>query len=213
MPSIDREVVPAVALLVAGVALVGVAFALFPGAGDPAYVHSVEPVAESEVPEEADVLEYSSLSPEGQRAFRNALEAPDGEYVVRTEAEKPREFVYGDHVEVNRGIYFVRYRGEYYRLDTGTGGGLGFLALWIRLALGGIGASLALVGGVSFARGDERTPLAVWAGIGSVAVLAALLWAFPGAIAAGYVQLLPLALAAFAVGAVLVYRYTGRRVG
>jgi hypothetical protein len=213
MPSIDRRAVPAVALLVAGVALVGGAFVLFTGAGDPAYVHSVEPVAESEVPEEADVLEYSDLSPAGQRAFRNAREAPDGEYVVRDEAEKPREFVYSDHVEVNRGIHFVRYRGEYYRLDTGTGGGLGFLARWIRLALGGIGTLLALVGGVSLARGDERTPLAVWAGIGSVAVLALLLWAFPGVIAAGYVQLVPAALLAFAVGTVLVYRYAGRRIG
>jgi hypothetical protein len=213
MPSIDRGAVPAVALLLVGVALVGVAFVLFPGAGDPAYVHSVEPIPESEVPEGADVLEYSNLSPEGQRAFRNALEASDGEFVVRDEAEKPREFVYSDHAEVNQGIYFVRYRGEYYRLSTGTGGGVGFLARWIRLALGGIGASLALVGGVSLAREDERTPLAVWAGIGSVAVLVLLVWAFPGSIDAGYVQLVPAALAAFAVGTALVYRYAERYVG
>jgi hypothetical protein len=213
MPSIDRGAAPAVALLLVGVTAVGVAFVLFPGAGDPAYVHSVEPIPESEVPEQADVLEYSSLSPEGQRTFRNALEAPDGEYVVRTEAEKPREFSYSDHAEVNRGIYVVQYRGEYYRLSTETGGGVGFLARWIKLALGGIGASLALVGGVSLVREDERTPLAVWAGIGSVAVLALLVWAFPGAVAAGYVQLVPVALAAFAVGTVLVYRYAGRYVG
>lgn len=213
MPSIDRGAVPAVALLVAGVAFVGVAFVLFAGAGDPAYVHSVEPVPESEVPEEADVLQYSNLSPEGQRAFRNAVEATDGEYVVRDEAEKPREFSYGDHAEVNRGIYFVRYGGEYYRLDTAAGGGLGFLALWIRLALGGIGVFLALVGGVSLARGDERTPLAVWAGLGGAAVLPLLVALFPGVVAAGYLQLLPATIAVFAVVALLTYRYAGRYVG
>jgi hypothetical protein len=213
MPSIGRGAVPAVALFVAGIAALGVAFVLFPGAGDPVYVHSVEPVAEAEVPGGADVLEYSNLSPEGQRAFRNALEAPDGEYVVRDEAGKPREFSYSDHAEVNRGIHFVRYRGELYRLDTASGGGLGFLARWVRLALGGLGASLALVGGISLVREDERTPLAVWAGIASVTVLVVLVRSFPGAVAAGYVQLVPAALVAFAVGAVLVYRYADRYVG
>ena len=213
MPSIDRGAAPAVALLVAGVGFVVVAFVLFPGAGDPAYVHSVEPVEESQVPGRADVLEYSSLSPEGQRAFRNALESPDGEYVVRDESERPREFSYSDHAEVNRGIYVVRYEGEYYRLSTGTGGGVGFLARWIRLVVGGLGATLALVGGLSLARGDERTPLAVWAGLGGAAVLPLLVALFPGAVAAGYLQLLPATIAVFAVVALLTYRYADRHVG
>lgn len=213
MPSIDRGAAPAVALLVAGVAFVGVAFVLFPGAGDPAYVHSVEPVSESGIPEGADGLEYSNLSPEGQRAFRNALEAPDGEYVVRDEAEKPREFVYSDDVEVNRGIYVVRYEDEYYRLSTGAGGGLGFLARWIRVALGGTGVFLALVGGGSLARGDERTPLAVWSGLGGLFALLLLTVLFPRLMPGGYVQLLPVALLVLAVVAILTYRYAGRRVG
>lgn len=213
MPSIGRHATPAAALLVVGVAFVVVAIVLFPGAGDPAYVHSVESVSEREIPEGADVMEYSALSPEGQRAFRKTLESPDDSYVVRDEAEKPPEFFYSDYAELNRGIYVVRYQGEYYRLSTSSGGGLGFLAYWIKVGLGVIGAFLALVGGVSLARGDERTPLAVWAGLGSLVALALLSRVFPRTIPGGYVQLLPVALLVFAVVALLTYRYAGRHTG
>lgn len=206
MPTLDRQSVPALVLLVGGVALVAGAFVLFPHAGDPAYVHTVEPIAADEVPAEANVTNFSELSPEGQEAFRRSVESSDGTYVVREEADKPPEFFYSDYAEWNRGIYVIRYEGEYYRLSTAAGGGLGFVAYGIKLLLGLLGAGLALAGGVSLAREDARTPAAVLAGLAAATALLGLVVVVP----LGLFQLLPVAAAGFVVAAALTYRY-GRR--
>lgn len=202
-----RRSLPALALLVVGVALLAAGLLLFPHAGDPAYVHSVAPIPESEVPEAANVTAYADLSPEGQTAFLETLDASDDTYIVRDEAEKPPEFFYSDHAELNRGIYVVQYQGAYYRLTTSAGGGLGFVAYGIKLLVGGLGVLLAAVGGLALVREDERTPRAVWAGLGAVTALFVVRGLAPSLVPAGLAQILPVALAVFVVTTYLAYRY------
>lgn len=206
MPSITRRSVPALALLVVGIALMAGGVFLFPHAGDPTYGHSVEPVAANQVPDRATVTNYSSLSPAGQAAVRGAVESEDGYYAVHDEADKPPEFFYSDYAELGQGIYFVRYEGRIYRLTTTAGGGFGFLAYAIKLVLGSVGLVAALVGGASLYWERARPALAVWGGAGGVLVVGVLQRLLPGP-TAGFVQLAPLALVGFVVAAALTYRY------
>ncbi|MFB6123916.1 MAG: hypothetical protein ABEJ78_10720 [Haloferacaceae archaeon] len=205
MPSITRRSIPALALVVVGVAGLVAGVFLFPDAGDPTYAHSVDPVAESEIPDDATVTAYASLSPEAQVAVRKAVESEDGYYAVHREADKPPEFVYSDHVAVGQGIYFVRYHGQVYRLTTAPGGGLGFLAYGIKLVLGTVGFLTAVAGGVSLYRGWVRPPLAVWGGLAGVLV-ALPVWAGLG-LPFGLLHFAAVAPVAFAAAAALTYRY------
>jgi hypothetical protein len=203
----DRSALPAAALLALGVTLLVAGVSLFPHAGDPAYVHSVEQIAADDVPPEANVTNVTALSPEGRAAFRNALESEDGTYVVRDEADRPPDLFYSDHAEIDRGIYVVRSQGEYYRLSTSAGGGFGFIAYGIKLLLGAVGVLFALVGGASLYLGRERLPIAAWAGLGGVALVFLLRTLRLGVVPYGLVQWLPVAAAAFVAAAALGYRY------
>lgn len=106
------------ALAVAGLALVAAAFVLLPGAWQAEYHHHVTPVASSQLPAEAGVLNTSELSPAGRRAFLAAVESPDGHAVVYGTGNDPEEFFYGDYSEVGQGRYYVRHDGALYELTT-----------------------------------------------------------------------------------------------
>ena len=109
------------------------------------YVHTAEPVPASEVPEDADVLAYESLSADGQHAFREAVES-DGSYTVYRETNVPEEFFYSDYSDLGNGLYYVQYRGDYYRLYTGAGGGFPIVYWFYEALLAAFGLALGAVG-------------------------------------------------------------------
>lgn len=150
------------ALFALGVALLLVAnpLFLFPHAGQPVYSHSIEQVSESEVPAEADVLQYEALSPEAKAAIRDAR-TDDG--VVYGEANRPPEFFYSDYTSLNQGLYYVEQDGSYYQLYTYAGGGLFPIDLFAQWAFAAFGLVVGLVAALSRRNGWRRLP----AGIGS----------------------------------------------
>lgn len=148
------------ALFALGVALLLVANPLYvlPHAGQPEYHHDVEPVAESEVPAEADVLQYADLSAEAKAALRDAR---TGDGVVYGEANEPPEFFYSDHVGLNQGIYYVQRGDSYYRVMTAAGGGIFPMALFLRWGLVLLGVGIGLVGYGSARSGRSAPALGV----------------------------------------------------
>jgi len=198
-----REAIPALALIAVGLVALAAGTLAFPHAGDPAYVHTVEPISREEVPAEVNVTNYSDLSPNGKAAFRTAVASSDGSYVVRSEAEKPPEFFYSDYSVPGRGLYVVRYESDYYRLSTSAGGGFGFVAYGVKVALWAIGGLFVLVGGLSVATGRPRPALAVW--VGAAGALGA--FALGPFVGLGFVPMSPVAALAFVAVALLGYRY------
>jgi hypothetical protein len=141
----DRRV-PALFALGVALVLVTAPTYLFPHAGQPVYTHDIERVAASEVPTEADVLRYASLSAEAKAAIRDAR-TDDG--VVYGEANVPPEFFYSDYAHLNEGIYYIEQNGTYYRLTTYAGGGLFPIDLFLKWGLILLGLGIGLVGYVS----------------------------------------------------------------
>lgn len=176
------------ALFALGIALLLVAnpLFLFPHAGQSAYDHSIEQVEQSEVPAEADVLQYESLSPEAKAAIRDAR---NGDGVVYGEANRPPEFFYSDYSELNQGLYYVEQDGSYYRLYTYAGGGLFPVDLFAQGAYVVFGLVAGLVAALSRQRDWRRLPAGV-GGYGGVLLVAAVpvldvssVWLFLGAVA------------------------------
>lgn len=159
MEGLTRYQVPSVVLAGAGVLLVLLAFQVTPHPFQPEYGHSVERVAESEVPDEADVLAFADLSANAKDAFRAAVRSPDGHATVYGAGNEPREFFYSDHASLGQGLYYVEYQGAYYELYTFAGGGLGHLAELFFLALASGGVLALAIGGASLRRERPRLPL------------------------------------------------------
>lgn len=109
------------------------------------YFHSVDKIAKSDVHEEADVLAYENLSPDAQQVFRRAVEN-DGSYVVYRKSNLPEEFFYSDYANLGKGLYHVRYEGDYYRLYTGAGGGFPFTYWFYEFLLAAFGFAVGVVG-------------------------------------------------------------------
>lgn len=86
------------ALFALGVALLLLANPLYllPHAGQPSYSHSIEQIDASEVPDEATIHNYSTLSPEARSAIDKALASEDHHALIHGEANKPPEFFYSD---------------------------------------------------------------------------------------------------------------------
>lgn len=145
-------------------------FYLLPHAGEPAYSHSIERVDASEIPDEADVLNYSDLSPEAQHAIDEALQSEDGHALVHGEANKPPEFFYSDHSSLGQGLYYVQQDGTYYELYTYASGGLFPVESWLQWLLLMYGTALLVLGGWSVRDRRTRTPTAFGA-VGAVFVL------------------------------------------
>lgn len=137
-----RRAVALFALVLAVVLVVNPAYLSF---WHSQYIHSVEAVPESEVPEAADVFAYGDLSTDGQRAFRKTVEN-DGSYVVYRRANAPDEFFYSDYATLGKGIYYVQYRGDSYRLDTWAGGGFPFVYWFYEALLAAFGLALGVAG-------------------------------------------------------------------
>lgn len=124
------------------------------GGGDSAdadYLHHVE-VADGDALayglsyEESDVVAYETLSTRGQQMFDRAR--ADSPYVVENESATAPDFSYtSDHVAVGEGLYPVRYEGTVYSLRTEReSGGFNAAALFVGLALRGVGILLVVAG-------------------------------------------------------------------
>ena len=163
MVSLTKYQLPSLVMLVLGVLVVVQGMHLYPNPGQQEYNHFIEPTSAASVPAEADVLTFESLSPEGQRAVRKALESPGESVTVRGEANKPPEFFYSDNSNLNRGRYFIQYQGEYYELYTAAGGLYGdYVALAAYCLAGGV---LVTVGLFGFSSPRPRLPVVVLVGL------------------------------------------------
>lgn len=139
-----RRVAGMMALLLA---VVVVANPLYLSFSTDEYYHSVERVSADDIPEEADLLAYPDLSENGKTAFRNAVEDDEGSYTVHRERNVPDEFFYSDNSHLGKGIYYVQYQGDHYRLNTMSGGGFVFVVWFYQALLAVFGVTLAAVGG------------------------------------------------------------------
>lgn len=166
----DRRI-PAVFALVVALLLLASPLYVLPHAGQPTYSHSIDRIDASEIPGDADVQEYSTLSPEAQRAIDEALASDDGHALISGENNRPPEFVYSDYTNVGHGIYFISDDGAHYRLSTFAAGGLFPIDLWLQWGLLTFGAGLAIVAGGSLR--EERQWVPAIFGIAGTALLAA----------------------------------------
>jgi hypothetical protein len=163
----DRRVSLVFALLVA-VLLVSNPLYSLQDANEPEYDHSIDRIEQGEIPDEIDVLQYDSLSPNAQAVINQALVDPDGQETVAGEENKPPEFFYSDNTSPNRGQYVIEKNGTYYELSTSAGGGfLGVARLTQHLLqLLGVGVALTAIG----MRDAPQVPVAA-AGVATVPLL------------------------------------------
>lgn len=166
--------VPSVAALLVALALLVSPLLLYPHAGQAEYSHSVERIDQSEIPDEVDVRQYESLSPEAQRAVDRAIAAPDGSATVYGAANRPPEFFYSDYADYGRGIYVIEKGGAYYRLTTFAGGGLLPRGVFETAALVLVAAAVGVAGAAGWRDGRRRRPagFALW-GLAVLALAAA----------------------------------------
>lgn len=169
-----RRAVALAALLLAGTLVVN---PLYLSSWHTQYSHSIDAVAESEVPEEADVLAYEDLSPNAQHAVRGAVEG-DGSYVVYRESNRPEEFFYSDYADLSKGLYYVQYEGDYYRLYTGAGGGFPFVYWFYEALLAVFGLAVGVSGYRTY-RGGSPWPAVGLATVGVALLLGSPLTRFP----------------------------------
>lgn len=199
--------------------VVGLAFltgaAYFAQMGAPEFVHTATQISAAEVPQEAEMQNFSGLSPRGQDVFQGVV-ASDGEYVVTGRDARPDDFVYTDAPALNRGTRIIRYDGSYYRLQTYYGGTApGIVVVGGSLVSGVIGVVSVLAGWRSLRTGDIRPTRALWIGFGSlVAIL--ILRMILLSVSTGRLQLVPVdtAFVATVVGvpaAVSLYSYLRSR--
>lgn len=129
------------AVAVAGLLLAG-SGALFPHAGETKYPHTVEEVPADDVPAEATVIDYESLSPEGQRVIDEGAASADGD--VTLYGEGPEAFSYTDTSGLGEDVFYVRQGSTHYRVETYTGGLDGQLVF--QTILRGVAVVVALAG-------------------------------------------------------------------
>lgn len=155
------RVLAAVPVLAAAAVLFASSFWLFPAAGVSAYSQTVQTVSADDVPADAHVTPYGSLSDPGQRVI------DDGPGDVTVRGDRPDVFQYTDAPRIDRGIHYVRQNETYYEVRTHPGGfdGDGIL----RGLFQGTAVFLGIVGGVlSYYR---RPRAAVGLGTTTLAVL------------------------------------------
>jgi hypothetical protein len=111
------------------------------------------------------VYHYENLSDTAQRAFRSALDAPDGRVSYLGSENRAPEFIYLSDTAGSPGAgnYYVRYEGNYYHLTTyGAGMDFGFDALGAAfLTMAGFGATI----GGAVRADDARLRVAALAGL------------------------------------------------
>lgn len=138
--------------LLVGAALVVSPVVLFPNAGEAECINEIDRVAESDIPEPVDTLQYSALSPAAQRVFDMARMAEDGETTVYGE-RCPEEFIYADYTEVN----YIQNGTDYYELQTHGVGGFKFLSMERLIEAGAVFIGLLImIGGWGLLRYRER---------------------------------------------------------
>lgn len=157
----------AVFALLVGLVLVVSPLLLFPHAGQQACGNHVEPAGD--VPADAEVVPYSALSPDAQRAFDRALADEDG-YATVYGDRCPSEFRYTDYV----GRYFVEKGGTTYVLETYGEGGFLPVDLVLSGAFVVTGLVLLAAGAVSLRDPAATFPAALGV-LGLVAIALAVL--------------------------------------
>lgn len=115
----DDRIPRAFAVAVALLLLVG-SGPLFPHAGETEYPHTVDEVPADEVPDEATVIDYESLSPDGKRVIDEGAASADGD--VTLYGEGPEQFEYTDTTGLGESIFYVQQGSTHYRVETYTGG-------------------------------------------------------------------------------------------
>lgn len=117
------------------------------------------------------VHDASNLSAQGREVFLRALNASDGEFTRY--GDTPPDFEGGsDAPELNRGIYFVEYDGDYYRLSVSGRGGFGVgIAMYFFLLVGLTGLCVTVVGAESFYNRRTTLPTVLLAGLGALVAL------------------------------------------
>lgn len=169
-----RRAVALLALLLAVALVVNPAYLSF---WHTQYGHSVESVARSEIPDEADVLAYESLSPNAQQAFRKAVES-DGSYLIYHESNVPEEFFYSDHADLGQGIYYVEYENDYYQFSTWASGTFPFVYWFYEILLAAFGLAVGVVGYRTY-RGGSPWPAVALVIVGVALLLGGPLTRFP----------------------------------
>lgn len=116
MVPLTRYHMPSLILAIVGVLIIIHGVQAVPYPGEPEYKHSIDPVSSAEIPSSESTINYSGLSPTGQRAFSETLQSADGQYVIYGKSNKPSDFTYSDFAELNDGVYYISYQGAYYKL-------------------------------------------------------------------------------------------------
>jgi hypothetical protein len=138
---VDDRIPRAFAVAVAVLLLVA-SGALFPHAGETKYPHTVDEVSADEVPDEASVIDYESLSPEGKRVIDEGAAAEDGDVTLYDDGLE--KFEYTDTSGLGEDVFYVQQGSTYYRVETYTGGL--DVQLVLRTILRGVAGVVALSG-------------------------------------------------------------------
>lgn len=137
----DDRIPRAFAIVVALLLLAG-SGPLFPHTGETEYSHTVREMSQDEIPAEATVIDYASLSPEGKRVIDEGPAAPDNSITLY--GEGPEQFEYTDTTGLGESIFYVQQGTTYYRVETYTGGVA--WGLIFRTILRGVAVVMALSG-------------------------------------------------------------------
>ena len=164
MVSVTRYDIPSLILALVGLLVIIHGIQAIPHPGEPEYQHQIESVSATEIPNEANVLNYSELSSDGQRVVSEIIQSDNNQFVIHGRSNKPAEFTYSDHQEVNHGIHYISYQSNYYELTTiqGPPGTLDLVFLGGYGLVGGVAISIALYS-IRYER--LRLPLTLISGI------------------------------------------------
>jgi len=175
MVSVTGYDIPSLILALVGLLVIIHGIQAIPHPGEPEFQHQIESVSATEIPNEANVLNYSELSSNGQRVVSETIQSDNTQFITYGRSNKPAEFTYSDHQEVNHGIYYISYQSNYYKLTTtqGSSGTLDLVFLSGYVLIGGVAIGIALY---SIRSERLRLPLtllsgmAIWWGISETGI-------------------------------------------
>ena len=111
---------PISSLILALIGLLVVLFGIYavPHPLETEYRHTVFSTHSDRVPSEAEVINYSNLSPAGQSVFDESLQSDADKLVLYGESRLPSEFTYLDVQSPFYEMYYIWKGGEYYEFYT-----------------------------------------------------------------------------------------------
>lgn len=120
MMSVEGENIPSVILVLLGIVILVNGLLFVPQVGQVEYHHNLSETSENEIPENANIIKFSELSPQTKELISNLIQSKDNSIIIYGEENKPPEFSYSDSAEVNEGIYYIGYNESYYILTTNS---------------------------------------------------------------------------------------------